>query len=182
MAGYVVTQKQNTGSFVQQQSVFDVGLLYSTEVTSPEFKELIVRLAQQVNNHALCLNTKESGYYLPNLFANGKLFYNTKSDNQLNLRPGFTVWVITGALAAGVNTIPHGLTIGINVPVGDIWTFYKISGAASDFASSNYYPLPFAGATGNNIEVRVNATDIIITNNSGQTFSDSSIILELLMN
>jgi hypothetical protein len=181
MAGYNLTQQQNTGSYVQQQSVFDVGLLYSTEVTSPEFKELLVRLAQQVNNHAISLNEKESGYYLQEIFANGKLFFNPNSSSQLDLRPGFTKVIDTGALAAGVNTIPHGLTIGVNVPVGNIWSFYKINGAANDFASSNYYPLPFAGAAGNNIEVRVNAANIVITNNSGQTFSSSTIVLEFLM-
>jgi hypothetical protein len=137
-------------------------------------------LAEQVNNHAISLNYKESGQQLNEIFCNGKLFFNANSNSQFELRSGFTKVVDTGALALGVNTIAHGLTIGINVPVGNLWTFYKINGAASDFASSNYYPLPFAGAAGNNIEVRVDAANIVITNNSGQTFSRSMIILEFL--
>lgn len=171
---YIPGQQINTGSYVPTTNVWDVAQLYDIEVNSPEFKELLVRLYQNVNNIAVALNTKVTGYYINQEFVSGKLFFNPNADpnNPLELRPGFIIAINTGALGAGVTMINHNILVTATFQ----WMF--ISGAATNTGTLVGYPLPFAGAAGNNIEVTANATQILINNNSGVTFTDSQVTLE----
>lgn len=170
---YIPGQQQNTGSYVPTTSVWDVARISEIDVNSPEFKELLVRLYQNVNNIALVLNTKTTGYYINEEFVSGKLFYNPNSFNDpLQLRPGFLKTINTGALGAGATTINHNIAVTATFQ----WMF--IYGAATNTSTLVGYPLPFAGAAGNNIEVSVSSTQVLINNNSGVTFTDSQVTLE----
>lgn len=174
MPPYIPDQTANTGSFVQTTQVWDVSALYDVEVTSPAFKELLVRLYQQINNMALSLNLKDTGYYITQEFVNGQQYFST-TNNQNTLRSVFRLVVDTGALAAGVNTVAHGLTIGTT------WSFTRIYGVATDIAGGNFCALPWASAGGaNNIELAVGNANIVITNNSGFTFAKSYVVLEYI--
>lgn len=172
MCPYVPDQQINTGSYIPTTSVFDVSAIYETDITSPEFKELLVRLYQNVNNIAVALNTKDSAYYIQEEFVNGQLFFNPASSNPLDLRGDFRKLINIGALGAGVTNTNH------NLAITSTWKFTRIYGTASNTGTLNYYPLPFAGAAGNNIELRVNGTQVVINNNSGATFTDCYVILE----
>jgi hypothetical protein len=171
---YIPDQQINTGSYVPTTNVWDVARLYEIEINSPEFKELLVRLYQNVNNIALALNTKTTGYYINQEFVSGKLFNNPSANpnDPLQLRPGFIISIETGALGAGVTAVNHGIAVTNTFE----WMF--IYGAATNTSTLVGYPLPFAGATGNNIEVTVNSTQILINNNSGVTFTQSQVTLE----
>lgn len=169
---YIPDQQIDTGSYVPTTNVWDVARLYEVEVNSPEFKELLVRLYQNVNNIAIVLNTKATGYYLNEEFVSGKLFFNPVSNDPLELRPGYLMAVNTGPLGAGVTTINHGIA------VTDTFHWMFIYGAATNTTTLVGYPLPFASATNNNIEVSVTATQVLINNNSGVTFTDSQVTLE----
>jgi hypothetical protein len=171
---YIPDQQVNTGSFVPTTSLFDVSRLYEIEVSSPEFKELLVRLYQAVNNISLVLNTKDSAFYLTQEFANSQQFFNPTTNNQLETRPVFRSVYNIGALGAGATNTNH------NLSVTAAWKFTRIYGVASNTSTNNYYPLPFAQAVGNNIELRVNATQILINNASGVTFTDCYVVLEYL--
>lgn len=171
---YITTQQANTGSFVPTTNIWDVALLNDVNVNSPEFKELLVRLYQNVNNICLALNTKDSGFYLQEEFTTGQIYFNPISNNPTMLRSTYRIVVNTGALASGVTTTAHGLT------PANTWTFSKIQGAASNTSTLSYYPLPFAGTSSNNIQVTVTATNVVINNQSGVTFTNSYIILEYL--
>lgn len=170
---YIPDQQINTGNFVTTTQVWDVSRLYEVDIQSPEFKELLVRLYQQINNIALSLNLKDTGYYLLEEFVTSGQLFNATSNDPLQNRPIFRRTVNMGALPAGVTTVAHGLTITA------AWRFIKILGAASDTVGFNYYPLPFASAGGaTNIEVRVTATNVVVTNNSGIAFTNAIVILE----
>ena len=169
---YNQNQQISTGSYVPTTNVWDVSRLYEVEVGSPEFKELLVRLYQNVNNIAIVLNTKTTGYYINEEFISGKLFFNPVSNDPLQLRPGFIISVNTGALGAGVTAVNH------NIAVTNTFKWMFISGAATNTGTLIGYPLPFAGVAGNNIEVSVTSTQVLINNNSGVTFTDSQITLE----
>ena len=172
---YVPGQQINTGQFVPTTSIFDVGRLYEVSVTSPEFKELLVRLYQQVNNLAISSNNKKSGYYLQEEFVTSAIYFNPASPDPLQLRPEFRKTFNIGPLAAGVTTTAH------NLAITNTWQFTHIYGAASDNIGFNYYPIPFASAGGAaNIEIRVDATNIVITNNSGIAFTSCIVTLEYL--
>lgn len=173
--GYITEQQPNTGSYVQTTSVWDVSILYDVEINSPEFRELIVRLYQQTNNIALSLNTKDSAFYVDQVFQTGQQWFNPTDPDPLKLRPAFRKVINMGALAAGANTVAHGLTL-----TGSTITFTKIQGAASNTATNNYVPLPHANGGATDIIVTVNATNVIVTNNSGSLFTNAYIILEYL--
>ena len=169
---YIPGQQINIGSYVPTTNVWDVARLYEVDINSDEFKELLVRLYQNVNNIALVLNTKSTGYYINEEFVSGKLFFNPESNDPLQLRPGYIMAVNTGALGSGVTAIDH------NIAVTDSFKWMFIYGSATDTITIVGYPLPFAGATGNNIEVSVTSTQVLINNNSGVTFTDSQVTLE----
>jgi len=174
---YIPDQRINSGLFVPTTNVWEIGLLQSVNVNSPEFKELLVRLYQNVNNIAVSLNLKESGYYIQEEFVTGAQYYNPANSNQLVLRGEFRKTFETGAVGAGVTNIAHGLTIGAT------WNFTQIWGVLNDNIGNNYYPLPWASAGGaTNIELRVTAVNIVITNNSGVNFTDGKVVLEYLKN
>lgn len=175
MCPYIPDQQINTGSFIPTTNVWDVSQIYETDIGSPEFKELFVRLYQNVNNIVLALNTKDSAFYLTEQFVNGQVFTNINDLNQLELRPAFRLFVNIGPLPGGVTTVAHGLSIT------NTWKFTRIYGVASDTIGFNYYPLPWASAAGaTNIELKVNATNVVITNNSGINFNFCYVILEFV--
>jgi hypothetical protein len=176
MAGYITNQQPNTGNYVQQTPVFDVSRIYQTDVNSTEFKELIVKLTQEVNNHAICLNNKISGMYLTEEFVSGKLLFNPNSSSQLDLRACFIEVVNVGPLGPGITPANHGLT------VTNTWKWLFIGGAATNTNTLVGYPITFGGAANNNIGVNVTNTQVIVNNNSGVTFTDSYVVLEYVKN
>lgn len=170
---FIPGQKIDQGSFIPTTGIFEVSAVYTTDVNSDDFKELLARLYQTVNNIANVLNLKDTGYYLQEEFVTGQVWFNPASADPLLLRPVYRKVIDMGALGAGATTVAHGLT-----PTAD-WKFVNIYGAAS--GTPNYYPLPFVDAAGaNNIEVKVNLTNVIVTNNSGVTFTTAYVILEYL--
>jgi len=161
------------GAFVPTTDVWDIGEIYETDVKSNEFKELLVRLYQNINNIANVLNIKTTGYYINVETNSSNQYYNLANPTDpLNQRAGFICTVDIGALASGITSVNHGLS------VTNTWKWMKIYGAATNSATPVGYPLPFAGASGNNIEVAVTATQVVINNQSGNTFTDATVILE----
>jgi hypothetical protein len=173
-----IPDQVNSGSYIGTTQVWDVSQIYDIEVNSPEFKELIVRLYQNINNVATVLNTKDSAFYLNKEFVNGQLWFNPADPtlSQLKLRADFRTVVNIGALGAGVTSVNHGITVTNTLK----WTF--IGGAATNTGTLVGYPLCFAGAAGNNIELRVTSTQVVINNNSGVTFTDCYVVLEYVKN
>lgn len=178
--------QSNKGSFVPTTNVWDVSEIYSIDVTSPEFKELLVRLYQNLNNIALVLNLKDTGYYhtletlnSQNYFPN-PAYDSTQSPTTATFRQVYRkVFNYTTALPnTGTATIPHGIFISTNT------TFTRIYGVANDTTGFNYIPLPYASPTlANNIELRLDGTNIYITTGSNRTnFNITYIIVEYLQN
>jgi hypothetical protein len=167
-------QQLNAGIYVPTSYNWDITQIMSTEITDPQFKELIVRLYQNIGNIATALNAKESAVYSIDQFLTGQVWFNPKSSNLGDRRGCFRKVINVGALNAGVTTIAHGLA-----PTNQ-WKFTYIGGTASNTATQNYFPIPYAGIAGNNIELRVDGTNVIITNNGGQVFTDCYIVLEFL--
>lgn len=173
---YILNQAVDTGSFVPTTNVWDVSQIYEVEIGSPEFRELLVRLYQNINNIALVLNTKTTSYYLNQEFNTSNQFFNPAdaTQNPLNLKPSYRIAVNTGAFGAGVTTVAHGLAVNAS------WKWISILGAATDSVHLLGYPITFGGAAGNSIEVYVDATNININNQSGVTFTSSVVVLEYL--
>jgi hypothetical protein len=172
----------SSGLFVPTTNVWDVQQLYDVDVTSPQFKELLVRLYQNINNISTALNLKDTGYYLDQEFVNGQLFFpNPAYNSSTPLDPGFRqVWRLVINFGQLPNTaaksVAHGLTINAGV------TFTRIYATASDTTGFNYIPIPYSSAAGaSNIELNVDATNVIITTASDRTnYNICYVVLEYL--
>ena len=176
------TQGIQDGLYVPTTNIWDVDQLQDTDVNSPEFKELLVRLYQNVNLICNVLNLKESAYYDTNEFVTGQSYFpnpalNSSTSTVATYRPVYRLVINFGALPnAGTKAVAHGLTINSG------FTFTRIYGAASDTTGLNYIPLPYASPTlVNNIELKVDATNVtIITGSNRSNFNICYIVLEFM--
>lgn len=170
------------GAFIQTTAVWDMALLESVDISSPEFKELLVRLYQNINNIALILNIKDTGMYQLSEFVNGQLFFPNPNNNSTTAqlpanRQVFRKIINFGVLPnAAVLSSPH------NISVTSATTFTRIYGCASDTTGLTYIPLPYASnVAGNSIELSVSSTDVIITTGSNRSnYNVCYVLLEYL--
>jgi hypothetical protein len=86
---YIPSQKLDIGLFVPTTDIYEVGILEKIDPSSPQFKELIVRLSLNLNRISLALNLKESAYYVEEEFITSQLYFNPISTDPQNLRSGF---------------------------------------------------------------------------------------------
>lgn len=170
---------ENFGAFIETTPIYNI---QSLDPNSPDFKLFLTKLRQDINNIALLLNIKVSGYYPLTEFVSGKLFFPDPSLNSLSPQPptyrqGFITSVICGALPnTGTINIPHGLS-----PT-NTWSTVEIRGSATDPVGLNYISLPYSSPIlANNISVDVDATNVSITTGSNRSnFTISYIILEYI--
>lgn len=178
----------NIGSFVNTTSVWDTQQLYSTNVNSEEFKELIVRLYQNINNIVLALNIKDVGYYPVVEFLNGQLYFpNPSLDPSTSqgsaYRQVFRTTVNFGTLPNATTTsVAHNIDIDPSTPT--TYSFTRIYGAATKDDQTSFIPLPYSSGTlANNIELSVTNTDIVITTSIDYSaYTITYIVVEYLKN
>ncbi len=172
----------NPGIYVPTTNIWDVQQLYSVDVNSPEFKELLVRLYQNINNVTLSLNAKDSGYYIPEQFVNGQLYfpnpaYTSLTSTTPSYRQVYRLVVNFGALPnTGTKSVAHNITIAAAT------TFTRIYATASDTSAKSYIPIPYASPTAaKEIEINVDATNVnIITGNNRSAYTICYVVLEYI--
>lgn len=170
------------GAFIPTSYIWDLGELNDIEDIDPRLRELLVRLYQNLNNMALLLNIKDSGYYTQQEFVNSQLWFqnpvltSTSSTNP-SFRQVYRLVINFGALP---NTATKSVAHNLRITPG--YTFTRIYGAASDTTGFNYIPIPYASPVlANNIELRVDTTNVIITTGSNRSnFNITYVILEYL--
>lgn len=175
---FIPDQQINTGQFLPTTTVFDVARLYEIEVTSPEFKELLVRLYQSVNNIALSTNIKDTGYYINEEFVTGQVYFNPTAPNPSDpstLRSVFRKVINFGALPNTATKI-----VAHNIPFTSTYKITRFYGAASDTTGLNYIPIPYAALVLNeNIELRADANNVYVTTGINRTnFNECYIVIE----
>jgi hypothetical protein len=181
-------QLSNVGSFVATTNIWDVQQIQSVNVNSADFKELLVRLYQNINNIALALNIKDVGYYSTNEFLNGQLFFPNPNaaDNSVQsstYRQVYRTVVNFGALPnTGSKSVVHNIDIDTVTP--SIYSFTRIYGAASKTDQTAFIPLPYASPTLNlNIQVDITPTQVTITTDFDYSgYETSYIVLEYIKN
>jgi hypothetical protein len=172
------------GVFVPSNNVWDIQQLQQIPDISPELKELLVRLYQNINNISLALNLKDTGVY-NNSFetVNGQTWfpnpaYNSSTQANPTARQVLRKVLLWAAALpnTGTQTQAHGITCTANT------TFTRIYGTASDTTGLHYIPIPYASSTlANNIEIKVDATNVtIITGSNRSNFNITYIVLEYL--
>ena len=176
-----MSNPKNYGAFLPTTNVWDVNEIYSTDVTSDSFKELLVRLYQNINNIAVMVNIKESGFYnIPEFVTGSQFFPNpalTSGTAQTpTLRPVLRTVVNFGALPnAASKSVAH------NISVSSSYTFTRIYGTATNL-NTRFIPLPYASNTiGSNIELSVSPTQVTVTTAFDYSaFTTTYIILEYI--
>lgn len=171
------------GSFVPTTHIWDIGYFMELDVTSREFKELLVRLYHNVNLIATVLNSKDTGIYDTSIFVNGQQFFpNTAAPGtsaiSSNFRPVYRKVINFGALPNNnITSIAHGITCSAYT------TFTRIYGVATKpTVPYSYIPLPFVDSGGNHIELNVdNANVNIITTDDRSAYTQCYVIVEYLM-
>lgn len=173
------------GSFIPTNYIWDVAQVESVDVNSPEFKELLIRMYQNINNMILSLNLKDTGIYNTSPFVNSQVFFpNPSLDSSTSQTPEFRQVYRTvinfGALpAAGTLSQPHNITCTSNT------TFTRIYGTASKTtAPVSYIPIPYSSATAvaDNLELYVDGTNVNITTGGFDysAYTVTYVILEYL--
>jgi len=177
--------QQPFGSFIPTTSVWDVSSIYQTEGLSPELKELLVRLYQNLNNMAVSSNLKDAGYYDTNEFVNGQQFFpnpnaNSTTQTRPDFRSVFRLVINFGALpnAVGTKSVAHGLTVNGN------FTFTRIYATANDTVGFSYIPIPYASSNAADIiELSVDATNVNITVASDKSaYTVTYVVIEYMKN
>lgn len=172
----------NAISFIPTTYIWDVASLYEMEVTSPEFKEFLIRMAFNSNNILQLLNLKDTGVYITNEIINGQKYFpdptlNSSTAGTAVDRQVYRIVINFGALPnASTKSVPHTITIT------PLTTFTRIYATASDTTGNLYIPIPFASASGtDDIQIDVDLTNVNITTASDRTnYTVCYVVLEYL--
>ena len=177
------------GQFITTTQVWDSSAIYGMDVTKPEFKELLVRMYQQLNSMAMAVNGRDAGTYTTDEFVNGQSFFPTPGLTSASSRNPAERQVHRKVINFGAlpNTATkmaaHGLAIKAS-SVGSYlgWTFTRIYGTASDTTNREFIPLPYStGVLANNIELYVDATNVtVVTGADWSSYDTTYIVLEYL--
>lgn len=176
---------QNKGYFLPTTQSWDSTELYEADVNSKKFKELIVRMSQNLGLMAQQVNQKSSGVYDTQEFASGDTFFPSPSNSSAGStfaapRPVFRKVINmlpTGNLPnAGTLTVAHGLTLPSNF-IG-----VELRGTATNSSGTSMIPLPYASPTAaNNIELSLDATNVyIITGSDRTSYTRCYVVIEFL--
>lgn len=177
------TLKNQIGAFIPTTDIYDViSNIYAEDVNSVEFKELLVRMYQNLNRQATILNMKDTGYYDVQEFVCGQVYFpnpglSSQSSTAPSYRQVYRKVINFGALPnTATKNVPHEITTTPNT------TFTRIYGTATDPVGKNYIPLPYASPTAaNNIELKANATNVtVITGTNRSAFTATYIVLEYI--
>jgi len=171
-----MAQGPNTGAFVPTTFVWDAGELQDIDVNSEKFKEILIRLYQNLNLMQLNLNIKDSAFYDQSEFVNGQSFWpsaavpSSQSD-AVNRRQVFRKVINFGALP---NTATKNVAHDIDITTG--FSFTRIYGCASDTNNRVYRPIP-----NTNITLSVTATNVVVTTAANFSSYDTTyVVLEYL--
>lgn len=179
-----MAQPTQFGSFLPTTQIWDPSELYAVDINSQQFKELLVRMYQNLNNMAISLNLKETGYFPLQEFVNGQLYFpnpalNSSTGLYPTFRQVFRTTINFGALPnTGTKSVAHNITVNAGT------TFTHIYATASDTTGFNYIPIPYSSPVlANNIELSVDATNVNITTGSNRSnFNICYVVLELIKN
>ena len=163
---------KNVGSYIRSTNIWDPGEIENVKNISPELRDLLVKLYTNLTELTNVLSTKESAYYPLQEFVTSSLFFNPNNPDINNQRSEFRMVYNTGAIGAAPAPIPHGLTIT------STWQLIHIFGGATDNVGNNYYPFNYSST----LNVRMTATNLVITNGTGVNFTSGIIVVRYLKN
>lgn len=146
-------------------------LSVSVEFPNPQEPAFLDTLTLTYKRIADAVNTKEGSLYQPSELATFQKYF--KPADTQNFRNVYRMTIDTGALPATTNSVPH------NIDFTENYRTTRIYGSATDPVNLLYIPLPYASATGDNVEISLTATEIVITCASDRSaYSASTVVIE----
>ena len=175
------------GSFIPTTNIWDTAEIFDVDINSIQFRELLVRLYQNINNIALVVNTKDTGIYTNTApFVNGQTWFADPALTSVaasNRTTPTERQVVRTVINFGALPNTATKSVAHNIICNASTTFTRIYATASDTTGFNYIPIPYASPVlANNIEINVDATNVNITTGSNRTnFNICYVILEYLL-
>lgn len=152
---------EELGSYIPTTQVWDIGELQQVDVKSPAFKELLIRLYQNVNNIAQVINDKDTGLYDTSEFVCGQTYF-PNPDAVVNGAPDMRRQVYRKVIKFG--TLPNAAVKAVahDIAVNEAYSLTRLYGGATDPVAKIFLPLPYVGAAGANIVLYADDTNIYI--------------------
>lgn len=168
---------QNTGAYLPTTVLLDTTDINSIQVTSPQFKNLIVQLYRTINNLSLQINLKDTGYYQTTEFVNGQLYFPNPAQTELTAQPEpiyRNVYRRVYDFGALPNTATK--TLAHTIDLTSDYTFTRIYGCATNTTTKAAMPLPTS-----DIKLFIDATNInVVTVSDLSAYTVTYIVLEYL--
>ena len=177
---------QNLNYFVPTTNVWDTSEIYSLNVPDEQFRELLVRLYQNLNRMALLMNSKDSGIFQINSeLVTGQTWfpnpiYASSAQRAVTTpvdRPNFRVVINFGSLPnTATKSVAHGIQWNGST------TITRLYAAATDTTGFTGIPIPYASPIlANNIELNIDAVNVNITTGSNRTnYNVCYVVIEYL--
>jgi len=181
------SSSSSSGVYIPTTQVWDVTEIHEIDVTKPEFKELLVRMYQNLNSMSMAIGTKESSFYSTLETVKGQAFNPRIADTDTTIsnpesRQVFNKVVNFGALP---NTATKSVAHDITTNVG--FSFTRIYGCATkpDANPANFraIPIPYVdpGVLANGILLNVDGTNVNITTAADYSaYTVTYVILEYI--
>jgi hypothetical protein len=175
----------SAGVYLPSTQVWDVTEIKDVDVTKPEFKELLIRMYQNLNAMSLAINNKESSFFDTMETVKGQAFfpnpaYSSYTPTKPEYRQSFNKVINFGALP---NNTTKSIAHGISINVG--YTFTRIYGTATNTTALTAIPLPYVDPASltNCILLSVGGTNVNIkTAANYSAYNITYIVLEYIKN
>ncbi len=178
--------QDSPGLYVPNTFILDMELIENVDLNSPEFREQLINLYQNLNLIAISLNQKTNGAYpLTEINSSQQLFAapdSITSSIPAIARPIYIKAIDFGALPNnGTKSVAHDIKLLDTFVPGNPTTYSAVNiyGGATDQAAKLFFPLPYTSTTGDHIQLNFDGTNVNITTLSNRTnFTVTCVILE----
>jgi hypothetical protein len=181
----MASSNSSAGVNIPSTQVWDVTEVKDVDVTKPEFKELLVRMYQNLNQMSITINNKESSYFDTDETVKGQAFFpnpalNSSTPTTPEYRQSFNKVINFGALPSSTTkSVAHGISINSG------YTFTRIYGSATNTTALTAIPLPYVdpASLANGILLSVDGTNVNIkTAANYSAYNITYIVLEYIKN
>ena len=169
-------------AFIPTTQIWDVEEIKKMDPSSSDFKELVTRMYQLLNQMAIGVNNREIAIYGTDEIPSGQTYFPNPQngvtiDATAAPRGTYRKTFNFGALPnSGTTSLAHGITMTSGV------TITRLYGAASNTTGYSYIPIPYVSAAGN-VSLLANSTNIVITTTGNfSSYAITYIVIEYMKN
>jgi hypothetical protein len=171
------------GNFLPTTQIWSAQDIQNMKTEGPEFKEFLVKLYQDLNNHATSINDKDMGVYDTQEYVCGKSYFNAPTTGGASNQP--TTPYLRPVYRKVINwnkALPNGATDTVAYGIANIKTITAIYGASTDPTHKVYIPLPFISCKLGTIALWATSADVVIDccGFDGTDYTTTYVVLEYL--